>query len=190
MYRQLGTAFRMTLLFTVLTGLLYPGLVTALSQALFPRQANGSMVTAQGRVVGSALIGQQFSRAEYLNGRPSASNYDATSSGGTNLGPGSAKLAGRLEADAAAFRKANPAVAGPLPADLVTASGSGLDPDLSPASAMAQAARIAAARGADTEAVKKLIESHVERPALGFLGEPRVNVLETNLDLDRKFPKH
>ncbi len=191
MIRQIAPAFRMTLLFTVLTGLLYPAAVTALCQALFPRQANGSMVTASGRTVGSSLIGQDFRRPKYLNGRPSAAGagYDGMASRGSNYGPASRKLMDRIEASATAFRKANPQATGPLPADLVTASGSGLDPHLSPASALLQAGRIAAARGVDAGAVRSLIEAHVEEPTLGFLGEPRVNVLEVNLALDRQFPK-
>lgn len=192
MWRQLLPAFRITLVFTVLTGLLYPAVVTALCQALFHGQANGSLVTADGRTVGSSLIGQKFSKAEYLHPRPSAAGdggYDGMASGGSNFGPTSQKLIDRVKASAAKFREENPEAGGPLPADLVTASGSGLDPHLSPASADVQAARIARARGVGADAVRALIASHVERRTLGFLGEPRVNVLAVNLALDERFPK-
>ena len=192
MWRQLLPAFRITLVFTVLTGLLYPAVVTGLCQALFRGQANGSLVTADGRTVGSSLIGQSFSKAEYLHPRPSAAGeggYDGMASGGSNYGPTSGKLIDRVRASAAKFREENPEAGGPLPADLVTASGSGLDPDLSPASAALQAARIARARGVDADAVRGLISAHVEPRTLGFLGEPRVNVLAVNLALDERFPK-
>ena len=192
MWRQLLPAFRITLVFTVLTGLLYPAVVTGLCQALFRGQANGSLVTADGRTVGSSLIGQSFSKAEYLHPRPSAAGeggYDGMASGGSNYGPTSGKLIDRVRASAAKFREENPEAGGPLPADLVTASGSGLDPHLSPASAELQAARIARARGVDADAVRGLIAAHVEPRTLGFLGEPRVNVLAVNLALDERFPK-
>lgn len=149
MFQQLLPGFRMTLVMTILTGLLYPGLVTGLCQLLFKDQANGSLKRVNGQAVGSVLIGQPFSKPEYFHPRPSAAGngYDGLSSSGSNFGPTNSKLADRVKADAAAFRKDNPEFKGDLPADLVTASGSGLDPHISPASAEAQAARVAQARG-------------------------------------------
>lgn len=188
MWRQIGPALRITLLFTVLTGLIYPGLVTALCQVLFPKQANASLVEVNGRVVGSALIGQNFTRPEYFQPRPSAagnSGYDPMASGGSNYGPTNQKLVDRVRAAVEQFRKNNPDYSGPIPADLVTASGSGLDPHISPASAQAQAPRVAKARGVSVQQVGELIREHTEGRTLGFLGEPRVNVLELNLALDR-----
>src|SRR5579863_941896 len=191
MLRQLGPAFRITLLFTVLTGLVYPGVVTGLCQMFFARQANGSMVVRSGQLLGSSLIGQNFSKPEYFHPRPSAtgnSPYDPTASGGSNYGPTNQKLIDRVQASIDQFRKENPDYSGPIPVDAVTASGSGLDPHISPASAQAQAARIAKARGVQLQEVQDLIARHTEARSLGFLGEPRVNVLLLNLDLDRQFP--
>jgi len=176
---------------TVLAGLLYPGFVTALCQVLFPKQANGSLLEPNGQVVGSSLIGQNFSKPEYFHPRPSAAGndgYDATASTGSNYGPTNQKLIDRVKASAEQFRKENPDYAGPIPADLVTASGSGLDPHLSPASAEAQGARIAKARGITLDQVQQLIRESTEGRTLGFLGEPRVDVLRLNLELDRQFP--
>lgn len=193
MLQQLVPAFRAMLLFTVLTGLVYPGVVTGVCQALFHNQANGSLVTANGQVLGSSLLGQNFSKPEYFHPRPSAAGndgYDPTASSGSNLGPTSQKLYDRVKASADQYRKENPSFTGPIPSDALTASASGLDPDISPANATAQAARIAAARGASLDAVQGLIAAHTEGRDLGFLGEPRVNVLTLNLDLDRQFPKH
>jgi potassium-transporting ATPase KdpC subunit len=190
MWRQIGPAFRMTLFFTVLTGLIYPGVVTALCQVLFHSKANGSLVEVNGRVVGSSLIGQNFTKAEYFQPRPSAAGndgYDASASSGSNYGPTNQKLIDRVKASADKFHKENPDYTGPLPADLVTTSASGLDPDISPASAEAQAARIAKARGLAVEQVAQLINQNVQARTLGFLGEPRVNVLSLNLELDRQF---
>jgi len=187
MWRHLGPAFRITLVFTVLTGLIYPGLITGLCQALFPHQANGSLVTVHGQVVGSVLIGQNFSKPEYFHPRPSAAGpdgYDPTASGGSNYGPTSLKLIERVKADIARFRKQNPQFQGPVPVDMVTASASGLDPDISPAAAYAQAPRVAKARGIPLARVRELIERYTEPRQLGFLGEPRVNVLKVNLALD------
>ncbi len=180
-------AVRVTLILTVLTGLVYPGIVTGLAKLIFPRYANGSLVVANGKVVGSELIGQTFSRPEYFHGRPSAAGdgYDASNSGGSNLGPTSEKLADRVKAEVASFREENPNYTGPIPADLLTASGSGLDPDVSPASAYAQVPRVASARGISEDTVRRLVASSIENRQLGFLGETRVNVLKLNLALDR-----
>jgi K+-transporting ATPase ATPase C chain len=190
MWQQMLPALRMTLLMTVLTGLIYPLAVTGLCQALFHDKANGSLITVNDQVVGSALIGQNFAKARYFQPRPSAAGtdgYDPTASGGSNLGPTNQKLIDRVKASAEKFRKENPGYSGPLPADLVTASGSGLDPHISPASAAAQAQRVAKARGIPEEQIKALIDSHTEGRDLGFLGEPRVNVLLLNLALDREY---
>ena len=191
MRQQIAPAFAMAVVFTILTGLLYPGLVTGLCQVLFPGQANGSLISVNGRVVGSSLIGQKFTRPEYFQPRPSAasdSGYDATASGGSNYGPTSHKLVDRVKASVDQFRKENPDYRGPIPSDLVTASASGLDPHVSPASALAQAPRIAKARGIAVEQVRQLIHDYTENRQLGFLGEPRVTVLTLNLALDQKFP--
>jgi potassium-transporting ATPase KdpC subunit len=192
MWRQMGTALRITLFFTILTGLVYPGVVTALCQLIFSRQANGSPVAVNGQVIGSSLIGQNFSKPEYFHPRPSAAGndgYDASASTGSNYGPTNQKLIDRVKASVDQFRKENPDYKGPIPADLVTASGSGLDPDISPASAEAQASRIAKARGIALDQLEQIIASHARGRTMGFLGEPRVNVLELNLALDRMFPR-
>lgn len=191
MWKQMLPGLRMTLLLTVLTGLIYPGVVTGLCQILFPKQADGSLISKNGVVIGSELIGQNFARPEYFQPRPSAAGtdgYDATASGGSNLGPTSRKLIDRVKAAEEKFRKENPSFTGPIPSDLLTASGSGLDPDLSPASAEAQAARIASARGTGVDQIRHLIASNIRNRDLGFLGEPRVNVLSLNLALDQDFP--
>jgi len=188
---QMAPAFRLMLIMTVLTGLVYPGIVTALCQILFPKQANGSLVKVGGRIVGSSLIGQSFTRPEYFHPRPSAAGsdgYDPTASGGSNYGPTNQKLIDRVQASVEQFRKENPEYTGPIPADLLTASGSGLDPEISPAAAEAQAARIAQARHMTVEQVRRLIAAHTHAPDLGLLGEPRVNVLGLNLALDGEFP--
>ena len=193
MWQQLGTGFKMMLVLTVLTGLLYPGVVTGLCQVLFPARANGSLIVANGHAIGSELIGQNFKKPEYFQPRPSAAGndgYDPMASGASNLGPTSQKLADRVKDSVASFRKNNPDYTGPIPADLVTASGSGLDPDISPASAEAQAARIAKARGIPVEQVRNLIAGHTQGRDLGFMGDPRVNVLEINLALDQAAPPH
>ena len=191
MWKQIIPGIRVTLLLTVLTGLVYPGLITGLCQLLFPAQASGSLIYKNGKIIGSSLIGQNFTRAEYFQPRPSAAGsdgYDATASGGSNLGPTSQKLSDRVKASAEKFRKENPDYPGPIPADLLTASGSGLDPHLSPASAQVQIARIAKARGVDAQPLQALIAEQTEGRALGFIGEPRVNVLALNLVLDERFP--
>jgi K+-transporting ATPase ATPase C chain len=181
----------MTLVLTVLTGLIYPGVVTGLCLMLFRKQADGSLEYKDGKVIGSTLIGQSFARADYFQSRPSAAGngYDATASSGSNLGPTNQKLVDRVKTSVEQFRKANPNYAGPIPADLVTASGSGLDPHLSPESAEAQVDRIAQARGAAAEDIHALVTQFTEGRDLGFLGEPRVNVLRINEALDAKFPR-
>jgi K+-transporting ATPase ATPase C chain len=184
---QLRPAIVVTLVLMVIVGLAYPGLVTGLAQLLFPHQANGSLLVVNGQVVGSELIGQQFARADYFHARPSAAGngYDDTLSGGTNLGPTSAKLADTLIAQAVdSAVKLDRAVKGRVPADLVTSSGSGLDPHISPASAGLQVARVARARGLSPEVVRSLVAHHTERRQFGFFGDPRVNVLKLNLALD------
>jgi K+-transporting ATPase ATPase C chain len=190
--KQLRPAIVLTLLLCVITGLLYPGVVTGLARVLFPHQADGSLITtADGRVVGSELIGQSFAKPEYFHSRPSAAGngYDDTLSTGTNLGPTSAKLADTLIAQAVDSAVRNEgAVKGKIPADYVTSSASGLDPHISPATAFLQVARVARARHADSSAVRTLLEKHLEGRQFGFFGEPRVNVLLLNLDLDRTMP--
>ena len=184
---QLRPAIVVTVVLMILTGLLYPGLVTAVAQLVFPYQANGSLVERNDRTVGSALIGQQFYRAEYFHSRPSAAGagYDDTLSGGTNKGPTDRKLADTLIAGAVDSEvKLDGAVKGRIPSDLVTSSGSGLDPHISPAAAELQVARVARARGLDPVVVRALVARHIEGRQLGFFGEPRVNVLLLNLALD------
>src|SRR5262245_41816763 len=243
MLKELGPGFRLTVAFTVLTGLLYPAIMTGVSQIIFPKQANGSLITVNGKVLGSQLIGQQFAKPEYFHPRPSSagSGYDATASSGSNLGPTSGKLLrgttkmddknnevvdfdginlrvvhycldngipfessvpldqfkdAKGEIDDVKLIKAfnddkNPLVftaKEPIPPDAVTASSSGLDPHISPANAEAQAARVAEARHVSPDQVKQLIAQSIERADLGFLGEPRVNVLTLNVAVDEKFP--
>ena len=185
MLTHLRPALLLTLVFTLLTGLAYPLAMTGLAGALFPAAATGSLIERDGRVIGSALIAQPFARPEYLHPRPSAADWNADPSGASNLGPTSAALIAAVAARRAAF-EAETGV--PAPIDAVTASASGLDPDVSPATALAQAYRIAAARGADPAAVRALIEAAVQARWLGLYGEPRVNVLRTNLALDTAFP--
>ena len=177
---------------TVLLGGAYPAAVTVAGWLFWPDKAGGSFVAADGRVVGSSLIGQNFARAGYLHPRPSAAGkegYDATASTGTNLGPTSADLARSIASAVAAARADRPGDPRPVPADLATSSGSGLDPHLSPEGARWQALRIATARGVPEQAVLAVIDAHVEPRTLGLLGDPRVNVLLTNIDLDRKIPR-
>jgi K+-transporting ATPase ATPase C chain len=243
MIKELGPGLRLTIIFTILTGLLYPAVMTGVSEVIFPRQANGSLITVNGKIVGSSLIGQSFAKPEYFHPRPSAAGngYDPTASGGTNLGPTSAKLlhgttkmddknnevvdfdgiADRIvhycidngipydsSAPLDQFKDAQgnlddvklikafnddktPLVFTPkeaIPSDAVTASASGLDPQISPANAEVQAARVARARGASADQVKTLIAQFTDQADWGFLGEPRVNVLPLNVALDQKFP--
>jgi potassium-transporting ATPase KdpC subunit len=192
MWRQIAPAFRVTLFFTVLTGLIYPAVITGLCQALFHWQANGSLVEANGRIVGSALIGQNFTQPKYFQPRPSAAGpagYDASASNGSNYGPTNQALFDRVKTATENFRKENPGYSGPIPADLVTASGSGLDPDISVASALAQAGRVAKARGVEESQVLRIINQDARGRELEFFGEPRVNVLRLNLDLDERLPR-
>ncbi|HVY38962.1 MAG TPA: potassium-transporting ATPase subunit KdpC [Polyangia bacterium] len=190
MRKDIAIAVRACLVTLVLTGLLYPLFMTGVAQALFSRPANGSLVQDnKGTVVGSALIGQVFTNPAYLQGRPSAAGagYDATASGGSNLGPTSKKLRDRVVADVARLRKENPEAPLPIPDDLVTTSASGLDPELSPEGALWQVPRIARARQISPDRIRAVIESKTEGRDLGIFGEPRVNVLAVNLALDEQF---
>jgi K+-transporting ATPase ATPase C chain len=183
--RTLWPAFALLIALTLITGVAYPAVVTAIAQVAFPSQANGSLIVVDGRTVGSSLIGQAFSDPKYFWSRPSAagqSGYDASSSAGSNLGPTSQALIDRITAEVDRLRAANGG--GPVPVDLVTTSASGLDPDISPAAAEYQVTRVAQVRGMTPEALRALVARHTEQPLLGFLGEPRVNVLLLNLDLD------
>jgi potassium-transporting ATPase KdpC subunit len=178
------TSIRFTLVTAVLVGLVYPLLLTGVARVLFPRQAAGSLILKNGQVIGSTLIAQSFTADKYFHPRPSAAGngYDATSSGGTNLAQSNAKLAQRIQGDIDRLAKENPGK--PVPIDLVTTSGSGLDPDITPDDAYFQAPRVAKARGLSEDAVRALIAKFTEGRTLGLLGEPRVNVLELNLGLD------
>ena len=172
---------------SVLTGLVYPAVVTGIAQLVFPRQANSSLIVKDGKVVGSSLIGQPFDDPKYFWGRPSATSpfpYNAASSSGSNQGPTNPALHDAVKARVEALRAADPDNKAPVPVDLVTASGSGLDPHISPAAALYQVHRVARARKLDDAAVQRLVEQHTEGRQLGFLGEPRVNVLQLNLALD------
>ena len=183
--RQLLPAILLLLALTAITGVIYPAIVTGIAQVAFPHQANGSLIVVDGQAVGSSLIGQAFDEPQYFWGRPSAAGadgYDASGSAGSNLGPTSRALIERIAAEVDRLRAANGD--GPVPVDLVTTSASGLDPDISPAAADYQVARVAKARGLSEDEVRAAVARHTEQPLLGILGQPRVNVLELNLDLD------
>jgi potassium-transporting ATPase KdpC subunit len=186
--KQLLTSVLMTLVTTVLLGLIYPLAITGVAQVLFPAKANGSLLrSSNGTLIGSALIGQPFTGPGYFHSRPSAAGdagYDTTASGGSNLGPTNQKLIARVEADITRLQAENPNA--PIPVDLVTTSGSGLDPDITPAAAEFQIPRVARERGISVDQLRRVVQEHTKGRDLGFLGEPRVNLLELNLALDRK----
>ncbi|MGA7793462.1 MAG: potassium-transporting ATPase subunit KdpC [Candidatus Acidiferrales bacterium] len=191
MKKHFVTAILMTVVTTVLLGIIYPFVVTGLAKLIFPRQANGSLITANGKLIGSHLIGQPFSSPGYFRSRPSAAGnagYDAGNSSGSNLGPTNKMLIDRMNADIQKAQTENPGT--PVPMDLVTTSGSGLDPHISPEAADFQVPRVAHERNMSETDVRTLIANHTEGRQLGFLGEPRVNVLELNLDLDTTHPMH
>jgi K+-transporting ATPase ATPase C chain len=190
--KDLVVAARMTLATLVLTGLAYPLIITGIAQVVFPWRANGSVVSAEGRVVGSELIGQGFKNPAYFQSRPSAAGtdgYDAANSSGSNLGPTSQKLRDRVVADVARLRSENPQAPAAVPIELVTTSASGFDPHVSPEAAGWQVSRVAAARGVAAGEVLALVEATTEGRTFGLLGEPRVNVLQLNLALDQRFPR-
>ena len=189
MKKNLITALLMTLATTVLLGIIYPLVVTGLAQVLFPQKANGQLIKANGRLVGSKIIGQAFSGSSYFHSRPSAAGYgyQADNSNGTQLGPTNHQLTDRVKADAASLQAENPNA--PVPIDLVTTSASGLDPDITPAAAAFQVPRVAKARGITEDQLRSLVAQRTQGRQFGFLGEARVNVLLLNLELDSRFPK-
>ena len=187
MRAQIRPALMAILIFTLVTGVIYPLVVTGIAQLVFPRQANGSLIVANGQTVGSSLIGQSFNDPKYFWGRLSATSpypYNAAASSGSNLGPSNPALLDAVRARISALKAADPTNTQPIPVDLVTASASGLDPDISVAAALYQAPRVAKARGMNEDAVTALVDQYTEGRQFGFLGEPRVNVLELNLALD------
>jgi K+-transporting ATPase ATPase C chain len=186
MKKNFITAVLMTIATTVLLGIVYPLVVTGIAQILFPSKANGQLIKANGKVIGSRIIGQAFSGAAYFHTRPSAVAYDATNSNGSQLGPTNRTLIDRVKGDVATLQAENPGV--PVPVDLVTTSASGLDPEISPAAAAFQVPRVAKSRGVAEEDLKKLVARYTSQRQLGFLGEARVNVLELNLELDNLYP--
>jgi potassium-transporting ATPase KdpC subunit len=189
MKKNLITALLMTIATTILLGIIYPLVVTGIAQVIFPKQANGQLVERDGKVIGSHLIGQAFSGPGYFHSRPSAAGtgYDAANSSPSNLGPTNKKLLDRVQQDVARMQSENPGK--PIPVDLVTSSASGLDPHISPAAAEFQLPRVAKERGTSEEELRRLVAKHTEGRQFGFLGEPRVNVLELNLELDDRFPE-
>ena len=201
MLKQLRPAIVMTIVLTVVTGLMYPLAMTGIAQLAFPHQANGSLIVKDGKVIGSELIGQNFTKPEYFHGRPSATTepdpkdatksvaapYNAANSSGSNAGPTAKSLVERVQADVKALKEENPNQ--PVPIDLVTTSASGLDPEISPAAALFQVPRVAKARGRDETEIRRLVQLHTEVRALGVIGEPRVNVLQLNMALDALKPK-
>lgn len=192
MLKELKPAILMTIVLTVVTGVLYPLAITAILQVTFPYRASGSLISRNGKLIGSELIAQSFTRPEYFHARPSATSpkpWDPTASGGSNLGPTNPALLQRLSKAASDYRNENPSFTGPIPSDAITTSASGLDPDITPANAIAQAARVAAARGVSTGSVEAFVRRHTRGRDLGFLGEPRANVLELNLAMDAEMPK-
>jgi K+-transporting ATPase ATPase C chain len=188
MLKELKPAILITFVLTIITGILYPLAVTGIAQTLFRDKANGSLIERDGKVIGSEIIAQNFARPEYFHPRPSQNSYDGANSGGSNLGPTNPALADRLKKDAAQFRRDNPDYTGSIPADAITASASGLDPEISPANAIAQAGRVAQARGVSRASVQNLVEANTKQRELGVLGEPRVNVLKLNMALDQIYP--
>jgi potassium-transporting ATPase KdpC subunit len=184
MISQLRPAFFMLLIFTVITGVIYPLAVTGIAQVVFPHQANGSLIVVDGKAYGSELVGQQFDDPKYFWGRPSAAGYNAAASSGSNYGPMNPALTDMVQARIDALKTADPNNTLPIPVDLATASGSGLDPHISVAAALYQVSRVASARGLSEAEVTPLVEKYTEVRQFGFLGEPRVNVLKLNLALD------
>ena len=190
MFKEFKAGILITIVFTVLTGLMYPLAITGIAQLIFPHQANGSLISRNGKVIGSDLIAQNFTKPEYFHPRPSAAGngYDATASSGSNLGPTNPTLADRLNKGAAAYKQENPSLSGAIPADAITTSGSGLDPHITPANADTQCARVASARGVSAYRIRTLVSEYTENRTLALFGEPRVNVLPLNLALDERFP--
>lgn len=187
MKKNLVTAVLMTVATTILLGIIYPLVVTGIAQVLFPKKANGQLLKANGKVIGSRIIAQAFTAPGYFHPRPSAVSYDPTNSNGSQWGPTNQKLVDRVKSDVATSRAENPGT--PVPIDLVTASASGLDPEITPAAAAFQIARVARARGINEGQLRDLVSKHTVGRQWGFLGEPRVNVLELNLELDEQFPR-